>query len=1100
MILTIFYMVATGFQSWRLRSMYQKISRILDGKKDSVVFFKSSNDVNAGSITSDLCSNQYNSTIIDCFWSNDYSRGISVTPLQKLHLAPFITFPDSTSKIPFNFTSTNDLVIVNEDAIYTLIETDLFPSNDQAGLQIESYGELLAWKIDTRLAILLKTDTQRFSQLILSTFMQNEFVMNDSLPLTRIQTVSVDGIPQDYDQIVNHSRKDLLQRQHSKMTPDQWDKHVEGIKNLGVLANQATEFEYKKNLTEGKTGIVQPDLISSKNIEESLLKVVTSPDTPKKKLLSLEKMDDKLMNMKSELKKHQIQIPETVVSTSTFPKSPDRRVDINAALGQSGAKNVDIKSPMKIIDNKSTTPAKDVAMFPTGSPAKVSNEPVMINKPKVVKMEPKISPANEPVVNEVNPVISNIVDPSSNVVNVENLKTQIPSLVAEPNVIMPNKQEQTPIKDSTSQFIEQEKQKSIAKFPEVLAIEKPKLTPAPIPSITSVLETSKTTKSTQSLRRKKQRILSAKPPNILVYSDSVVTRDNVIRTLGSILEKNMHTIYPLTNQQTRSKIWLENATLLIVCGAVSDSDISSTFLDFFFKGGKMLCLCSDLLHNVLPTYHTAEVREHELVQFSYGKWKNIKMMHHIFCYQPSPVRKHFSCDSDDPPTTVVKTDNTRFELPSSVELKDQYGISHNIRVQTLGFEETWKTPSLLLVYTDGGGKIVFSQVHLEVDPSLYENDETKYQILKKNDGLRLEILTDVLSSHLGIVVSQQKNDKLQQFTNGFFLGRHELKNELLDLLKPLMESENLLKFEKLSVKFCGKNVKAPMPEAHNFPILIHSCPDDFSTVDYFDTLNTDKVGRLLVYSQLLTSSMAMLKNVKYVHGFAVIPRQQTDGSGRSNNMWLSPSGCLMFSLQLHVPLQSALGERVSLIQHLVATAVVTSILKQSGYQNLDIKLKWPNDIYANGDVKIGGLVVTSMIDADMAVCNVGLGLNLSNSNPTTCVNDLITAYNMKYSTKLPFLTFEKTLAIIFNEIEELLNKIQNNNGLEYLYQEYYKHWLHSGTTVTVRSPSGAEKTALITGIDDYGFLKIQVDGSKQTESVQPDGNSFDMLRGLINPK
>ena len=499
--------------------------------------------------------------------------------------------------------------------------------------------------------------------------MQNDFVMNDNLPLTRIQTVTIDGVPQSYDQIVNHSRKDLLQRQHSKMTPDQWEKHVEGIKNLGVFANQATEFEYKKNLTEGKTGIVQPDLISSKNIEESLLKVVTSPDTPKKKLLSLEKMDDKLMNMKSELKKHQIQIPEAVASTSTFPKSPDRRVDINTVLGQNGSTT---SLPMKIIDNKFNTTAKESAMFPTGSPAKVSNEQVIINKPKVIKMEPKISAASvESVVDEVKPILANLVDPSSNVPNVEKKKTQIPSLVAEPNIInqelvkMPIKQEPPQIKDSTSQFIEQEKYKSIAKLPEVpkvsLATEKPKLTPLTTitnPSITAVLETSKTTKSTQSFRRKKQRILSAKPPNILVYSDSVVTRDNVIRTLGSILENNMYTIYPLTNQQTRSKIWLENATLLIVCGAVSDSDISSTFLDFFFKGGKMLCLCSDLLHNVLPTYHTAEVREHELVQFSYGKWKNIKMMHHIFCYQPSPVRKHFSCDSDDPPPpTVVKVDN-----------------------------------------------------------------------------------------------------------------------------------------------------------------------------------------------------------------------------------------------------------------------------------------------------------------------------------------------------------------------------------------------------------------------------------------------------------
>lgn len=44
-----------------------------------------------------------------------------------------------------------------------------------------------------------------------------------------------------------------------------------------------------------------------------------------------------------------------------------------------------------------------------------------------------------------------------------------------------------------------------------------------------------------------------------------------------------------------------------------------------------------------------------------------------------------------------------------------------------------------------------------------------------------------------------------------------------------------------------------------------------------------------------------------------------------------------------------------------------------------------------------------------------------------------------------------------------------------------------------------EKDANIIGIDDYGFLKVKLlDGT--IETVQPDGNSFDMLRGLIVPK
>jgi hypothetical protein len=49
-------------------------------------------------------------------------------------------------------------------------------------------------------------------------------------------------------------------------------------------------------------------------------------------------------------------------------------------------------------------------------------------------------------------------------------------------------------------------------------------------------------------------------------------------------------------------------------------------------------------------------------------------------------------------------------LPRSVELRDEFGIIHNLNVQILGTEDTWKTPSLLMVYTERGGKMIFSQV------------------------------------------------------------------------------------------------------------------------------------------------------------------------------------------------------------------------------------------------------------------------------------------------------------------------------------------------------------------------------------------------------
>lgn len=112
-------------------------------------------------------------------------------------------------------------------------------------------------------------------------------------------------------------------------------------------------------------------------------------------------------------------------------------------------------------------------------------------------------------------------------------------------------------------------------------------------------------------------------------------------------------------------------------------------------------------------------------------------------------------------------------LLRSVELKDRFGISHNIRVKTLGTEDTWKTPSLLMIHTDDGGKMIFSQIHLEIDPSIYENDEQKYAILKQNDGLRLEIFSDVLNSHLDISVKQNALKDVK-YCHGYFLGRHEV--------------------------------------------------------------------------------------------------------------------------------------------------------------------------------------------------------------------------------------------------------------------------------------------------------------------------------------
>lgn len=111
------------------------------------------------------------------------------------------------------------------------------------------------------------------------------------------------------------------------------------------------------------------------------------------------------------------------------------------------------------------------------------------------------------------------------------------------------------------------------------------------------------------------------------------------------------------------------------------------------------------------------------------------------------------------------------------------------------------------------------------------------------------------------------------------------------------------------------------------------------------------------------------------------------------------------------------------------------------FQDLDIRLKWPNDIYANGSTKIGGNIINSIVDASTAICNVGMGINLSNSNPTICLNDLVKEFNMLHGKKLPDLTYEYILATVFNEIENSYDRVQSE-GVSCLYETYYKYWLH----------------------------------------------------------
>ena len=80
----------------------------------------------------------------------------------------------------------------------------------------------------------------------------------------------------------------------------------------------------------------------------------------------------------------------------------------------------------------------------------------------------------------------------------------------------------------------------------------------------------------------------------------------------------------------------------------------------------------------------------------------------------------------------------------------------------------------------------------------------------------------------------------------------------------------------------------------------------------------------------------------------------------------------------------------------------------------------------------------------------GCGFNVSNSNPTICINDLVAEYNKQHRAELkPFRT-DDLIARTVTVLEKLIDTFQDKgpNGILPLY---YKYWVHRSVLARLHS-------------------------------------------------
>ncbi|XP_059099354.1 biotin--protein ligase-like [Tigriopus californicus] len=262
----------------------------------------------------------------------------------------------------------------------------------------------------------------------------------------------------------------------------------------------------------------------------------------------------------------------------------------------------------------------------------------------------------------------------------------------------------------------------------------------------------------------------------------------------------------------------------------------------------------------------------------------------------------------------------------------------------------------------------------------------------------------------------------------------------------------------------------------------------FNRTAFLRRLQTRYLGRILLFYPVIGSTFEPLER-SVGNGVVVMADQQSAGQGRGGNAWLSPPGCLMFSLQLGLDVKSGMVQRVSLIQHLIALALVHAISQLTAPSENSLRLKWPNDIYLGSDTKMGGVLAKSSFCGSEVTVNLGLGFNLDNALPTLSLNSILDHQ----------LSREVVLAEVLNVLEDLLNQLERGQ-IESLLQLYHRYWLHQDQVVRVKHDASDEISVMIKSIDEFGFLNAERLDTRASLTLHPDGNSFDMFQGLILSK
>ena len=237
------------------------------------------------------------------------------------------------------------------------------------------------------------------------------------------------------------------------------------------------------------------------------------------------------------------------------------------------------------------------------------------------------------------------------------------------------------------------------------------------------------------------------------------------------------------------------------------------------------------------------------------------------------------------------------------------------------------------------------------------------------------------------------------------------------------------------------------------------------------------------YKEIVNSTNLEIHSPDYPSGSYLVAGEQTSGKGRGDHKWESLGfNNLFFSSKIELSINQL--SPIPLISLLIGGAVLRTLHSLQPDRAEKILLKWPNDIFLDGN-KIGGILIETYIQGKNLELIVGIGINLYNSKKD----------EFSYSSLFPAEPDEafrkKMISLLITELNTSLNKWISNDHSESLeFISKYSYLFHKEVSTEI---NGEIITGKAIGYTGEGYLIIQ--SNEKLFELHDTINNFKILTG-----